>query len=146
MTGTGEIQCQGKPEMYFQKQPSGVWVKTRADHVVTWDTYRHRGKKQNRLLCQEFQALKCFSAKVHIFLSWQGVQQMDTQPACPPMPREPWGVLCAWPALTVYVKTKSSLFNQSWSLLEHWNYITAEVTHASYSWTTTHHQIVDENQ
>lgn len=107
MTGTGEIQCQGKPEMYFQKQPSGVWVKTRADHVVTWDTYRHRGKKQNRLLCQEFQALKCFSAKVHIFLSWQGVQQMDTQPACPPMPREPWGVLCAWPALSFMWKLKA---------------------------------------
>lgn len=132
MTGTGEIQCQGKSEMYFQTKVLGVWVKRRADHAVTWATYRHRGKKRNRLLCQEFQALKRFSAKVHIFLSWQGVQQMDIQPACPPMPREPWGVLSAWPALTVYVKTKSSLFNQSWGLLEHWNYITAEVTHASY--------------
>lgn len=45
MTGTGEIQCQGKSEMYFQTKVLGVWVKRRADHVVTWATYRHRGKK-----------------------------------------------------------------------------------------------------
>lgn len=88
MTGTSEIQHQGKPEMYFQNKAfRGLSEKERRSCGDMRCIQAQREKTEQTLLCQEFQALKCFSAKVHIFLSWQGVQQMDTQPACPPMPR-----------------------------------------------------------
>lgn len=35
-------------------------------------------KKGTVSLTKEVQVLKCSSAKVHIYLSWQGVEGMDT--------------------------------------------------------------------
>lgn len=48
-----------------------------------------KGKRRTVCSAKDVRALKCSSAKVHIFLGWQGVEEMGTSPVCQSMPTEP---------------------------------------------------------
>lgn len=112
MTGFGEIQCPGKSKCIFKQKVLGSEWK--GEQILRWHEPHTGTRGKNGTDCSA-RSFRLWSASLpkYIFLSWQGYSRWISSLPAHTYPGSLEGVVCLT-YLTVYVKTKNSLFNQSW--------------------------------